>query len=211
VKPRRPRMDAKEHFATWAPTYEGSFMWRHYFKPLHDIFEFHVLGIRGATILDVGCGTGDILRRFARAGATRVVGVDQSAEMLDVAKGLSKNFGNIEYLQGSAEDLPLEDETFDIVVSCVSFHHFPDAVGALKEIDRVLQPLGKVMICDLTDQGIRGRLMLAFGRLHRSDDHYYNMRSMTRMAREAGLDVTGCELIWNRPPTMLLFARKMHQ
>ena len=153
----------KMRFDNWSRSYEQSFTWRHFFSPVHDILQAHVLGVQDKHILDVGCGTGDMLRRFSGERAARLVGLDQSEGMLAKARELSAEDDKIAYLAGSAESLPVGDAEFDVVTSCIAFHHFPDPDIAVSEMYRVLKPGGRLFICDLTQQGLLGRAMLFYG------------------------------------------------
>jgi ubiquinone/menaquinone biosynthesis C-methylase UbiE len=208
-RPEASRLEsARKHFDDWAPTYEESFFWRHYFMPLHNMLEERIVAISGSAVLDLGCGTGDMLRRLSRNGGGRLVGVDQSEGMLDVARALSGGFPQIEYVSASAESLPFEDDSFDVATSCIAFHHFPEPLGALQEVRRVLKPRGRLYVCDLTNKGILGKLMLAFGRLKRADDRYLNAISMSRLVRESDLELSGSEHVRTLPPTMLVTAVK---
>jgi ubiquinone/menaquinone biosynthesis C-methylase UbiE len=86
------------------------------------------LGIRGNTLLDVGCGTGIASDFFAKKGFA-VIGVDPSEKLLE--KNIHPNF------QGHAESLPFDNMTFDIVVSLTAIHNFNDVKKGLAEIKRV--------------------------------------------------------------------------
>ena len=96
------------------------------------------LGLRpGATVVDVGAGTGKLTRDLVPTGA-RVVAVEPLAEMLEQ---LAAAVPEAEALSGSAEELPLEDSSADAVVAASAFHWF-DPDRALPEIHRVLKPGG---------------------------------------------------------------------
>jgi SAM-dependent methyltransferase len=99
----------------------------------------------GDTVLDVACGTGVLAREAARrAGATGVVtGLDLSQAMLAVAARLSPT---LQWKQASADHLPFPDESFDAVVSQFGLMFFPDQVGALREMMRVLKPGGRLAV-----------------------------------------------------------------
>lgn len=96
---------------------------------------------RGASILDIGCGTGLASEPFAKNGFP-VTGVDASPAMLAKAKEL---LPDAEFVQGSAEALPFPDERFEVVISAQSFHWF-DRARALAEAHRVLRPGGTIAI-----------------------------------------------------------------
>ena len=197
----------KEHFDNWSGSYEQSYTWQHFFSPVHDILQGHVLGVQGKHILDVGCGTGDMLRRFSGERAARLVGLDQSEGMLAKARELSAEEDKIAYLAGSAESLPFDDAEFDIVTSCIAFHHFPDPDTAVSEMYRVLKPGGRLFVCDLTQQGLLGRAMLLYGK-HKADDHYFTEMTMKALLEEAGFREVASERVFSFPPAMLVFGFK---
>jgi ubiquinone/menaquinone biosynthesis C-methylase UbiE len=101
----------------------------------------------GATVLDVGTGTGVfvpfLLAKIGNSG--RLVALDFAEEMLKRAK--AKGFrGNIEYLNADICHVPLPGEAVDAVVCYSSFPHFQDKPGALREISRLLKKGGKLSI-----------------------------------------------------------------
>ncbi|MDA0321730.1 MAG: class I SAM-dependent methyltransferase [Verrucomicrobia bacterium] len=97
--------------------------------------------LAGRKILDLGCGAGEAAVYFAKKGA-HVVATDLSAGMLDVAARLAEMHGcSIETIKAPAEDLPLDDESFDIVYGANVLHHV-DIAKALDETRRILRPNG---------------------------------------------------------------------
>ncbi len=99
-------------------------------------------GVRA--VLDVGCGTGGILRRIAAAGiGERWVGVDQSETMVEKARSLADEAGlTIEYRRGDILDPPGDEERFDLVCACHMLYHVPDIDAALAHCARLLGPGG---------------------------------------------------------------------
>src|SRR4051812_39844818 len=94
-----------------------------------------------ARVLDVGCGTGELLRRLrAKYPDAVLAGLDPVAEMLAVAR--EKLSGKEDLRLGYADSLPWAAGTFDIVVSCNMFHYITHPVVALQEMTRVLRPGG---------------------------------------------------------------------
>jgi ubiquinone/menaquinone biosynthesis C-methylase UbiE len=102
----------------------------------------------GATVLDVGTGTGVflpfLLRVVGRSG--RVVALDFAERMLRKAR--AKGFDrDIAYLQADVGHIPVRPESFDAIVCYSSFPHFPDKVKALGELRRIIKNGGKLLIC----------------------------------------------------------------
>lgn len=92
-----------------------------------------------ACVLDIGCGSGWAARLIAlQAGQGRVVGIDISDEMINIARETSRSFANIEFYVGSAEQLPFSDREFSHAFSMESLYYYSDVLRALKEINRVL-------------------------------------------------------------------------
>ena len=105
------------------------------------------LPFEGETVLDLACGTGAVTRVTAeRMSNGRVVGLDLNVGMLDVARSLPNRGATIEWVEGSALDLPFEDGTFDLVLCQLGLQFFPDRTRALREIRRVLSPPGRVAL-----------------------------------------------------------------
>ncbi|MHC1592258.1 MAG: class I SAM-dependent methyltransferase [Candidatus Helarchaeales archaeon] len=103
-------------------------------------------------LVDLGCGTGDLLillsRRFPDL---ELVGIDIAREILDIASERIKKSGarnKIELKVGSAESIPLPDDSVDVLVSSLSLHHWGDPVKVFSEIRRVLKESGMVIIFD---------------------------------------------------------------
>ncbi len=97
----------------------------------------------GLSLLDVGCGPGTITVEFAdRLAPGRVVGLD--AADAAIAKASEFVRPNLEFLVGSAYELPFDDDAFDIVHTHQTLHHLADPVAALREMRRVAKPGGVV-------------------------------------------------------------------
>ncbi|PMB44818.1 methyltransferase type 11 [Fischerella thermalis CCMEE 5201] len=102
-----------------------------------------------ATVLDIGCGTGEFERLLVAENPQQAItGVDISEEMLLVAKQKCHAYPNVSYQNASVSALPFADNCFDVIVSSSAFHYFNDPDIALKEMRRVLKPVGKVVILD---------------------------------------------------------------
>lgn len=98
----------------------------------------------GTAVLDVGCGTGAALRHAAaRVGHGRLVGIDPVPRMVEIARQQCQGHpGSIRVVVGSAEDLPVGDAEFDVVMAFDSFDHWAHPQRGLAEVRRALRPGG---------------------------------------------------------------------
>jgi ubiquinone/menaquinone biosynthesis C-methylase UbiE len=104
---------------------------------------------RGARVVEVGCGTGAVTRALASLPETgSVVGVDPSTGFLAAARELAAGIANLEFVEGDARELPLQDGSFDAVVFHTTLCHVPDPDDALGEAFRVLRGRGRLAIFD---------------------------------------------------------------
>jgi SAM-dependent methyltransferase len=108
---------------------------------------------RGERVLDIGCGCGlDSFVAALQAGPEGfVVGIDLTAEMLEWARSAKTDAftGNPHFREGSAEELPFDDASFDLVISNGVLNLVPDKESAFREIARVLRPEGNFVAADL--------------------------------------------------------------
>jgi SAM-dependent methyltransferase len=109
----------------------------------------------GSRVLDVACGTGAASRAAARvAGADgSVTGVDLGEPTLAIARSIAAEEGAapIEFKQGDATALPVEDASFDVAICQQGLQFFPDKAAALEEMRRALKPGGRLAIATWTD------------------------------------------------------------
>jgi ubiquinone/menaquinone biosynthesis C-methylase UbiE len=100
--------------------------------------------------LDLGCGAGHAAFALAAGGAPEVMACDLSGDMLDVVASAARERGHdgVSVIQGAAESLPFPDAHFGLVVTRFSGHHWMDADAAAREIARVLEPGGSVIVID---------------------------------------------------------------
>lgn len=99
------------------------------------------------SVLDVGCGGGKMSARLKEAGVKEVWGLDPSPYLLQNA---AKNYPDVKFTQGLAENTGFPDERFDGITACFVFHEIPPkfADKALTEFHRVLKPGGTIMISE---------------------------------------------------------------
>lgn len=147
--PSTTNSDVKR-FDRWAATYDQSVVQRLYFVPVHskmlDLLVREGPKDPASCVIDVGCGTGRLLRAASvRWPEAQLLGVDPAERMVAEATRLNPN---AIFKLASAESLPFPDQTADIVLSSLSFHHWANQGKGLQEIARVLRPGGFFCLAD---------------------------------------------------------------
>lgn len=107
------------------------------------------LNLKNKDVLDLGCGDGRYALVIKSLGARTVAGVDNSQTMIDLAKTTSLT-ADIRFKLANAEQLPFDNDSFDLVFSYFVFHHIPNLKAAIKETSRVLKPGGHLLASQTT-------------------------------------------------------------
>jgi len=128
-----------ERFNRWSASYDQSVFQRLFFGPVQrTVLSMADLQSEPATIIDVGCGTGRLLRSAKERWPTaRLIGVDPSEGMIEIARQLNPH---TEFYIAPAEAIPLADVSVDLAFSTISFHHWSNQLGGIREIARILRP-----------------------------------------------------------------------
>ena len=175
-----------DRFNRWATTYDRHWMQRVLFGPIQrTVLQLAAEQVnRPGSILDVGCGTGKLLRSASAAfPGPRLFGVDAAAEMVKIAQ-TSDPAGAISFQQGTAEGLPFPDAQFDLVFSTMTFHHWQDQARGIAEVRRVLTEDGRWLLADFVASGWMRHVLRAL-RMHQ----FPARADLDPMLRAAGLKV----------------------
>ena len=140
----------RREFNEWAEAGRGEEMENHHISITQQTLALMKLK-PGERVLDLGCGAGWASRLLAQmvGGGDRpgqVVGLDVSDEMIRRARATSKQYDNILFVVGSAQQIPWQEGFFDKVLSVESFYYYGDQGGALDEVRRVMASGGELNI-----------------------------------------------------------------
>jgi ubiquinone/menaquinone biosynthesis C-methylase UbiE len=154
------KRNALSRFQRWSPTYERSWLQPRFFEPAQqavlEVMEHHI-PTRPNAVLDVGCGTGRLLRSIQeRWPDADLIGIDPTPGMVERAQQLTPS---ATFEVSFAEALPLSDASVDMVVSTFAFHHWSDQEAGLREVARVLRPEGHFLLADAVVPGWLSRFL----------------------------------------------------
>lgn len=137
------RLNVEEGYARFAKTYDEHEKYWDSFEKNH--LKNYFKEAQGKKVLDAGAGTGRISLKLHEAGA-RVTAIDISPEMLEQLHHKNKDIKTIE---GDIENMPFEDETFDMVFSSLTLVHLKKIIPFLDECYRVLKDEGKLILVNV--------------------------------------------------------------
>jgi ubiquinone/menaquinone biosynthesis C-methylase UbiE len=172
---------SKKAFDAAAQNYDGTENGKHSSKLYNTVVS--EIGIAHYdSLLDVGCGTGNVLALLP--AAKRLCGIDLSDKMIDVAH---KRMPEAELCAGDAERLPWDESTFDVVNCTDSFHHYPDPLKVLCGMRRVLKPDGRLIITDPFYPALQRFFINTFAQFGESGDfRVYSRETITELLKQAG-------------------------
>lgn len=113
-------------------------------------YEFAKRFVKGKKVLDIACGSGYGAKILAEAGAEEVIAIDINKEAVEAAK-INYGHNNIEFLEGSAEEIKLGDKSIDTIVSFETIEHLKNPEKYLSELKRVIKDSGLVFISTPND------------------------------------------------------------
>ncbi|MEO5830179.1 MAG: class I SAM-dependent methyltransferase [Rhodanobacter sp.] len=172
---RPPMLAPAEAYALWASSYPA-----HAHNPVMHAEERAMLALMPASlqeqaVLDVGCGSGRYMLHALRRGATRVIGVDLSPQMLERAGTELARFqadAEVDLVQGGLAALPVPDARANLTICGLVVGHLEDLQQALAELCRVTRPGGTLLCSDVHPIGHA----LGWRRDFKSGDRHYAVR-----------------------------------
>ena len=114
-------------------------------KRFYDLLLREIALTKGAAVLDVGCGTGAFLKKLSDTCQITCFGIDLEKNMIEEAKIRRPQ---MDFQVAGCDDIPHGDSSFDVMVSCMAYHHFENKDGFAKEASRLLKPGGVLYIAD---------------------------------------------------------------
>lgn len=160
------KQKSKKAFNQQAVTYDQDMRGQHA-RSLYPILLEKISDISYHSALDLGCGTGEMIKMILEQDAQKsLTGIDLSEKMLEIAKGKLNDRAKL--LLGDSEHLPFQDGTFDVVYCNDSFHHYPAPENVLAEVKRVLKTGGLFLMGDCWQPFI-GRTIMNFYMKHSNE------------------------------------------
>ncbi len=145
-------------------------------------------------LLDCGCGTAPMLTLLKeKYPDKRYTGIDLTPKMIEVAR--SKKMPGVELVVGDCEKLPFQDNSFDAVICCQSFHHYPNVQDFFNSVYRVLRPGGRLVLRDMTAKSAPVRWLMnhveipVINLTGHGDVHVYGKQEVEALCSKAGLRI----------------------
>ena len=151
-------------------------------------------GLTFASVLDIGCGTGELLAHLTEWGQIQLAGLDIAPNMIAAAQ--AKLGPQVDLRVGDAESLPWEPTSFDLVLCTNSFHHYPDPNRSLTEMRRVLKRNGHLVLVDISfPSALRLIVNLLLPLMRTGEVHFYSENETRLLFARNGFQV----IRWQTP------------
>lgn len=186
----------------WAETVDGKSLRYDYLRSAQ-LGVISLLNLNeNVCMLDIGCGTGWALGQAAKLvdGKGTFYGVDLSEKMIEKAKENFKGRENFHFFKANAEEIPLENNQFDVIICTNSFHHYLHPDKALKEMYRLLKTGGKLYLLDPTvDNWMIRQIAKGMHLFIRDKVNLHTSKEFGMIFARAGFNYIGAERIkWNQ-------------
>ena len=180
------KIESREKFHKQAEKYDSGNKGKHA-RSLYESVINKLDELSFNNLLDVGCGTGNLLSLINTRYDTQIAGVDLTPKMLNIAR--IKLGDDADLKVADSEDLPFEDNKFDMVICTDSFHHYPHPENVLKEIRRVLELDGMIIIADpYTPTPLRQMVNLYFKLSRSGDVKIYSESDIRNLLENTGFE-----------------------
>jgi len=140
------------------------------------------------SVLDVGCGTGTILGAMADSCSINGFGIDISENMIEEAK---RKCPEMEIHVSRCEETPFENDSFDVVTTCMAYHHFSDKPGFAREAARILKPGGYLYIVDPAFPIVIRKFLNTVSRLLNIAGEFFTPEEIVKNFAEYGFQAAG--------------------
>ena len=201
--PQSPHQDPSvpDQYDAWAQVYDV--LWARYMDQTLPVAQRAATVEPGERVLDLACGTGDLLRRLAQETPdAKLRGIDLSSKMVTRARRKLTEVSSAAVDQADAHDLPFGDNAFDVLVCANTFHYFTHPARVVQEARRVLRPTGRLVLLDWCRDFWTCRVMDAV--LQYIDPAYegcYTLDELTALLEHASLAVPKAfryrfDLVW---------------
>lgn len=169
-------------FNRQAKVYDHSMFSKHAKKLYPKILDT-VIKTDSLEILDLGCGTGELMKLLLENNDRyQLTGIDLSSKMIEIAN--EKLANRVKLVIGDSENLPFDDNSFDLVYCNDSFHHYVEVEQVIKEISRVLKKDGYLIIGDLYQTALIRKIFNFLLRFNNEGDvHVYSKKEMISLLR----------------------------
>jgi ubiquinone/menaquinone biosynthesis C-methylase UbiE len=156
--------------------------------------------LTGKSVLDAGCGEGYLSRRFACSGAGTIKGIDGSDDLIEAARSAATESGlDIDYHVGSVDNLPFENNSFDIVACNHLLNDLEDIETPFGEFNRVIRDGGRLVILMLHPCFYSPHAERTPADKPLSPSEYFKIRTIEQHFRVAGITSPSPVKTWHRP------------
>jgi len=180
---------SREYYNKLANGYNDSLEARYTLRFKRMILDEIVIEPRENRLLDVACGNGSLLKMLSAKYMLKGYGIDISEKMIDSARSLYPEF---QFDVSPCEEIPFQDESFDIITVSAAYHHFPDVRGFAREAYRLLKPEGRFYITEIYFSRLLRTLLNPFVPLSKAGDKkFYAPAEIEANFKKAGFQTNG--------------------